>query len=160
MTYISVTQHSRILEAERLGRSLLPDMTFEDRLKVAEVALSNYGRVAATYPVDYEQIRTDIARELRELSKTGEKWAARALFVYCCKVCLDRLADQYSPQVHRMMCGVISTHRPAGDVVFHRATRIQYRGGSWSLNVYTAQCGATNLVSGSRGSVPCRTCFQ
>lgn len=156
----NVTDSSRIREAERLGEKLLPNMPFEDRLKVAEVALSNYGRVAQTYPVDHEQVRTDISRELRMLYGQGEQWAGQALPVYICKVCFDRLADHYEPVGHRSVCGVINLHEPAGDRTFHRAARVQYYGGSWDLNVYIAECGMTNLVNGGRGSTPCSECFR
>lgn len=156
----SVIDPTRIREAKRLGEKLLPGMPFEDRLKVAEVALSNYGRVAQTYPVDHEQVRTDISRELRMLANSGERWAAQALLIYVCKVCFDARASQYEPVGHRAVCGVINLHESAGTRVFHRAARVQYYGGSWSLNVYIAECGVTNLVSGSRGSIACSKCFQ
>jgi hypothetical protein len=161
MTNMDNTTHpTRIREAERLGEKLLPDMSFEDRLKVAEVALSNYGRVAQTYPVDHEQIRTDISRELRTLANGGERWAGKALLVYICKVCFDARAELYKPVGHRSVCGVINLHEPAGSRAFHRASRVQYYGGSWSLNVYISQCGLTNLVNSGRGSTPCPECFQ
>lgn len=156
----NITDPTRIREAERLGEKLLPDMSFEDRLKVAEVALSNYGRVAETYPVDHEQVRTDISRELRMLANDGEQWAAKALLVYVCKVCFDSRADHYEPVGHRAVCGVVNIHHAVRGLVFHRASRVQYYGGSWDLNVYFSQCGLTNLVNGSRGSVPCPECFR
>lgn len=156
----NTTDSSRIREAERLGRKLLPDMPLEDRLKVAEVVLSNYGRVAQVYPVDYEKVRTDISSELRMLANQGEQWAAQALLLYICKVCFDSRASYYEPAGHRAVCGVTSLHEPTQGLVFHRAARVQYYGGSWDLNVYIAECGVTNLVNGSRGSVPCPECFR
>lgn len=156
----NVTHPTRIREAERLGEKLLPNMPFEDRLKVAEVVLSNYGRVAQTYPVDHEQIRTDISRELRMLANSGERWAGQALLVYVCKVCFDSRASIYEPVGHRLACGVINLHEAAGSRTFHRAARVQYYGGSWDLNVYIAECGVTNLVNGGRGSTPCSECFR
>lgn len=156
----SVIDPTRIREAKRLGGKLLPGMPFEDRLKVAEVALSNYGRVAQTYPVDHEQVRTDISRELRALFNRGERWAGHALVAYICKVCFDARADLYEPIGHRQVCGVTASGAPAPDRVFHRAARVQHHGGSWDLNVYVAQCGVTNLTNGSRGSIACSECFQ
>lgn len=156
----NITDPSRIREAERLGEKLLPDMPFDDRLKVAEVVLSNYGRVAQTYPVDHERVRTDISRELRRLADAGERWAGKALPVYICKVCFDARAELYEPVGHRRVCGVVSLQDPAHGRVFHRAQRVQYYGGSWDLNVYVAQCGVTNLTNHGRGSVPCPECFQ
>src|ERR1044072_9723164 len=108
----NVTDSTRIREAERLGEKLLPDMSFEDRLKVAEVALSNYGRVAQTYPVDHERGRTDISRELRMLANGGERWAGRALLGYVCKGCFDRRAEMEEPVGHRAGGGVASLHQP------------------------------------------------
>lgn len=156
----NITDPSRIREAERLGKKLLPNMPFEDRLKVAEVVLSNYGRVAQTLPIDREQVRTDISRELRRLADAGERWAGKALPVYICKVCFDARAELYEPVGHRKVCGVVSLQDPAHDRVFHRAQRVQCYGGSWDLNVYAAQCGVTNLTNHGRGSVPCSECFQ
>jgi hypothetical protein len=150
---------TRVDQAKRM-ETLLPDMAYEDRLKVAEVVLSLYGKVAETHPVDRERVRTEVSRELRRLAEEGEQWAARALTLYCCKVCFDRLADHYEPQGHRKVCGVTSPLATEGERVFHRAARVQFYGGSWSLNVYVAQCGVTDLTNGSRGSVPCRKCFQ
>jgi hypothetical protein len=161
MTNMDNTTHpTRIREAERLGEKLLPGMPFEDRLKVAEVVLSNYGRVAQTYPVDHERVRTDISRELRMLANGGERWAGQALLVYVCKVCFDSRAEMYEPVGHRAVCGVTSLHEPVQGLMYHRAARVQYYGGSWDLNVYIAECGITNLVNGSRGLVPCPECFR
>jgi|SRR6188768_3020166 len=156
----NLTDPTRIREAERLGEKLLPGMSFEDRLKVAEVALSNYGRVAQTYPVDHERVRTDISRELRMLANEGERWAGQALLVYVCKVCFDSRAEMYEPVGHRAVCGVVNIHHAVRGLMYHRASRVQYYGGSWDLNVYFSQCGLTNLVNGSRGSVPCPECFR
>lgn len=156
----NIEDSARIREAERLGEKLLPNMPFEDRLKVAEVALSNYGRVAQTYPVDHEQIRTDISHELKTLASAGERWAGKALLVYVCKVCFDSRARHYKPVGHRAVCGVVNVHHAVHGLVFHRASRVQYQGGSWDLNVYFSECGLSNLVNGSRGSVPCPECFR
>ena len=115
----NVTHHTRSREAERLGEKLLPDMPFDDRLKVAEVALSNYGRVAETYPVDHERVRTDISRELRMLANAGERWAAQALLVYICKVCFDARAEMYEPwrrqRFLRLVMDLASGHEIAVD---------------------------------------------
>src|ERR1044072_6881695 len=108
----NVTDSTRIREEERLGEKLLPDMSVEDRLQVDAVALSNCGRVAQTYPVDHERVRTDISRELRMLANGGERWAGRALLVYVCKVCFDSRAEMYEPVGHRTVCEVTSLPQP------------------------------------------------
>jgi hypothetical protein len=150
---------SRDREARRLGELLLPDMPYEDRLKVAEVSLSTYGRIAVTYPVDHERIRTEIYLELERLRLGGEEWAGEALSLYVCKVCQGRRVHAYSPEGHRSACGVTTGSSDARSI-FHRASKVQYFGGSWGLNVYIAECGTTNLTNGNKGRIPCPDCFR
>lgn len=149
--------------------SVLPGMPYEDRLKVARIVLSEYGKVSAMNPVPpvyREIVRTRISKHLRMLASgaDGELWAAQALCVYQCKVCHDGLADRYEPGLHRQVCGVTdlssALSSPADKLVFHRALQVQHYGGSWSLNVYKSKCGLTGLTGGSRGSEPCSACFD
>lgn len=160
--------YSEVDEANaRKLESVLPGMAYEDRLKVARIMLSEYGKVSAMDPVPpvYQEIvRTKISKHLRMLANGGELWAAQALRVYQCKVCHDGLADRYEPGIHRQVCGVVDLSSAfsstADGPVFHRALKVQHYGGSWSLNVYRSKCGLAGLVSGSRGSVPCSACFD
>lgn len=79
-----------------------------------------------------------------------------------CRVCLDRLVKNYDSQLgHEMACSVtdITDTRSSDERVYHRAERVQYYGGSWSLNVYVAACGETGLTRAGRGRKPCLTCF-
>ncbi len=79
-----------------------------------------------------------------------------------CLVCMTELADHYdSPFGHERACGVGDLHDPASAVerLYHRAVRVEHHGGSWSLNVYAAACGATGLTHTARGIKPCLTCF-